>query len=102
MRDCAPSSDESEGHQHLDVSRYENSFYLLWVLERLLPGGGGAGGGGAGAIGGGAGAGLGGQLGQLERRALQLSDEFPLFALYAWRVTTCPSPTVTAQTPDPR
>ncbi|KAJ8275026.1 hypothetical protein COCON_G00096510 [Conger conger] len=75
---------EVVGQRQLDAGRYENSFYLLWVLERLLPDGEGAGG-----------AGQNPQLGQLERHALQLSEEFPLFGIYAWRVAARPRPAQT-------
>ncbi|XP_058879525.1 meiosis-specific protein MEI4 isoform X2 [Acipenser ruthenus] len=64
---------------HFDVSSYENTFYLFWILEQLLQS----------------------QKKEdrsdqhceqmesqqkLERTALFLSEEFPLFSIYMWRI----------------
>ncbi|MBN3282376.1 MEI4 protein, partial [Polyodon spathula] len=64
---------------HFDVSSYENTFYLFWILEQLLQS----------------------QKKEyrseqhceqrelqqkLERTALLLSEEFPLFSIYMWRI----------------
>ncbi|MGH0119498.1 UNVERIFIED_CONTAM: hypothetical protein FKN15_007699 [Acipenser sinensis] len=64
---------------HFDVSSYENTFYLFWILEQLLQS----------------------QKKEdrseqrceqresqqkLERMALFLSEEFPLFSIYMWRI----------------
>ncbi|KAJ8356083.1 hypothetical protein SKAU_G00188770 [Synaphobranchus kaupii] len=76
-----------EEHRQFDAGKYENSFYLLRVLEQLLPGADGEGG-----------AGRSRQLRRLERRALQLSEEFPLIAIYAWRVAARPSTGDTVET----
>ncbi|XP_060770015.1 meiosis-specific protein MEI4 [Neoarius graeffei] len=66
---------EGQQPQQVDWARYENSFYLFWTLEQLIQ----------------ARSGRGGtenlQLqAQLEKLILPLSDEFPLFALYMWRI----------------
>ncbi|KAI7800078.1 meiosis-specific protein MEI4-like, partial [Triplophysa rosa] len=62
---CQSSSD----HQ-MDWIRYENSFYVFWLLEQLS-----------------ADAGVEQELiSQLEAGAFSLSDEFPLFSLYMWRI----------------
>ncbi|KAL4649025.1 meiosis-specific protein MEI4-like [Arapaima gigas] len=79
---------ESEGLQQFDVSRYENILYIFWILEQLLreksvtgcntqccslqsrPE-------------------LSDELSRLEANMLQLSDEFPLFAIYSWRISVC-------------
>uniref|UniRef100_A0AAY4CNY5 Uncharacterized protein n=1 Tax=Denticeps clupeoides TaxID=299321 RepID=A0AAY4CNY5_9TELE len=69
------------------VERYENSFYVYWVLEQLLKDGP--------------------RYehreaqGQLERQVIRLSDEFPLFALYMWRIGGLLNPTVLTETLDP-
>ena len=69
------------------MALYENSFYLFWILEQLLQGGP--------VPGGAQGTKGSSQLwtpeqktvwGHLENRVLLLSDEFPLFALYLWRL----------------
>ncbi|XP_035276930.1 meiosis-specific protein MEI4 [Anguilla anguilla] len=85
--------DEGEGRRRFDVGKYENSFYLLRVLEQLLPGEGGVGGGAGGE-------GRSQQLGQLESHALRLSEEFPLFAIHAWRAAARPSPAHAVETVD--
>ncbi|CAB1340386.1 unnamed protein product [Coregonus sp. 'balchen'] len=77
--------ESSNGPGQFDMSLYENSFYLFWLLEQLLqvrqgpPGATG----GTGhhwspeqkAL-----------LGRLEHSVLLLSDDFPLYALYMWRI----------------
>uniref|UniRef100_A0A8C7LKK7 Meiosis-specific, MEI4 homolog (S. cerevisiae) n=1 Tax=Oncorhynchus mykiss TaxID=8022 RepID=A0A8C7LKK7_ONCMY len=58
--------ESSEGSGQFDISLYENSFYLFWLLEQLLQ-----------------------QrilLGRLEHSVLLLSDDFPLYSLYMWRI----------------
>ncbi|TSL47582.1 Unconventional myosin-VI [Bagarius yarrelli] len=65
----------TEGQQppQVDWVRYENSFYLFWVLEHLIRTTGSEN--------------HHHQLqAQLEKHILPLSDEFPLFALYMWRI----------------
>ncbi|XP_063079260.1 meiosis-specific protein MEI4 [Engraulis encrasicolus] len=59
-----------------EVERYENSFYLFWVLEQLLRANGSA-----------AAAEVGeGTRDLLERQVARLADEYPLFSLYLWRI----------------
>ncbi|XP_028809263.1 meiosis-specific protein MEI4 [Denticeps clupeoides] len=76
-----------EGTGTFEVERYENSFYVYWVLEQLLKDGP--------------------RYehreaqGQLERQVIRLSDEFPLFALYMWRIGGLLNPTVLTETLDP-
>uniref|UniRef100_A0AAY4CRC1 Meiosis-specific protein MEI4 n=1 Tax=Denticeps clupeoides TaxID=299321 RepID=A0AAY4CRC1_9TELE len=77
-----------EGTGTFEVERYENSFYVYWVLEQLLKDGP--------------------RYehreaqGQLERQVIRLSDEFPLFALYMWRIGGLLNPTVLTETLDPK
>ncbi|KAJ8270820.1 hypothetical protein GJAV_G00119650 [Gymnothorax javanicus] len=66
---------EGEGSKQFNIGKYENSFYLLWVLEQLSVGDAGM-----------SREGRSHELQLLESLALRLSGEFPLFALYAWRV----------------
>ncbi|XP_018599064.2 meiosis-specific protein MEI4 [Scleropages formosus] len=79
---------ESEALERFDVAQYENMMYLFWILEQLLreesvpdcsaqrrlpesrPS-------------------LSAELSRLEANVLLLSDEFPLFAIYAWRIGVC-------------
>ncbi|KAI4899630.1 hypothetical protein NFI96_014632 [Prochilodus magdalenae] len=82
---CQSSSPEQQ-HQ-VDWSRYENSVYLFWLLEKLPPMAHGR-----------AGTEHRDLQAQLESYILPLSDEFPLFALYMWRIRALSSPTVSAGT----
>ncbi|KAI5608470.1 meiosis-specific protein MEI4, partial [Silurus asotus] len=72
---------EGQQPKQVDWVRYENSFYLFWTLEQLIQTGSGR-----------AGTELHHQhqnshlQTQLEKHVLPLSDEFPLFALYMWRI----------------
>ncbi|XP_062407516.1 meiosis-specific protein MEI4 [Sardina pilchardus] len=66
----------------LEVGRYENSFYLLWVLEQLLREAGASE--------------LRQAQPQLERQVLRLADEYPLFSLYLWRIGALLKPEVSA------
>ncbi|KAG9282449.1 meiosis-specific protein MEI4 [Astyanax mexicanus] len=84
---CQGSSDGQQ-QQQVHWSRYENSIYLFRLLEQLAvvrPG-------------------RGAETehrdlqAQLERYVLPLSDEFPLFALYLWRIGALFNPTSTAGT----
>ncbi|XP_052391998.1 meiosis-specific protein MEI4 [Carassius gibelio] len=69
--DACEKSKEEQQHQ-LEWIRYENSFYMFWLLEHLA------------------------QdndynvnkelVIQLETKAFPLADEFPLFSLYMWRI----------------
>ncbi|XP_071766411.2 meiosis-specific protein MEI4 [Centroberyx gerrardi] len=92
---------ESSGPEEFAVNQYENSVYLFWILEELLqksevPGREEMGSGVTShhhtaeqkAL-----------LGQLEHHVLLLSDEFPLFALYMWRLGGLLSCSDTAQDP---
>ncbi|KAL0967296.1 hypothetical protein UPYG_G00250420 [Umbra pygmaea] len=88
----ACQGERAEGHNQLDVSRYENSFYLFWLLEQLLQAEQGP-------------PGAPGRTGldwrtdlralqsSLERSILVLSDDFPLFVLYMWRIGALLMPT---------
>uniref|UniRef100_A0A8C1KZD5 Meiosis-specific, MEI4 homolog (S. cerevisiae) n=1 Tax=Cyprinus carpio TaxID=7962 RepID=A0A8C1KZD5_CYPCA len=67
---CERSREEQ--HHQLDWIRYENSFYVFWLLEYLAQ-----------------------DIDynvnkelviQLETKAFPLADEFPLFSLYMWRI----------------
>ncbi|XP_041951306.1 meiosis-specific protein MEI4 isoform X2 [Alosa sapidissima] len=64
----------------LEVGRYENSFYLLWVLEQVLRDAGAPE--------------LREAQAQLERQVLRLADEYPLFSLYLWRIGALLKPEV--------
>ncbi|KAG5277445.1 hypothetical protein AALO_G00117680 [Alosa alosa] len=64
----------------LEVGRYENSFYLLWVLEQVLRDAGAPD--------------LREAQAQLERQVLRLADEYPLFSLYLWRIGALLKPEV--------
>uniref|UniRef100_A0A4W5MTC1 Meiosis-specific, MEI4 homolog (S. cerevisiae) n=1 Tax=Hucho hucho TaxID=62062 RepID=A0A4W5MTC1_9TELE len=89
--------ESSEGPGQFDVSLYENSFYLFWLLEQLLQVGQGPPGatGGTGhhwspeqrAL-----------LGRLEHSVLLLSDDFPLYSLYMWRIGALLAPSDTNNT----
>ncbi|XP_031437934.1 meiosis-specific protein MEI4 isoform X2 [Clupea harengus] len=71
----------------LEVERYENSFYLFWVLEQVLRDGGASE--------------LSEAQGQLERQVVRLADEYPLFSLYLWRIGALLKPDVsTAVSPN--
>uniref|UniRef100_A0A8C9QLN4 Meiosis-specific, MEI4 homolog (S. cerevisiae) n=1 Tax=Scleropages formosus TaxID=113540 RepID=A0A8C9QLN4_SCLFO len=85
---CLPTLCFSEALERFDVAQYENMMYLFWILEQLLreesvpdcsaqrrlpesrPS-------------------LSAELSRLEANVLLLSDEFPLFAIYAWRIGVC-------------
>lgn len=76
--------------EQLAAGQYENSFYLFWILEQLLQGPSREGRSGVTshhwtpeqrAF-----------LGHLEHSVLLLSDEFPLFAIYMWRIGALLSP----------
>uniref|UniRef100_A0AAY5E9J1 Meiosis-specific protein MEI4 n=1 Tax=Electrophorus electricus TaxID=8005 RepID=A0AAY5E9J1_ELEEL len=69
------------GQQPVDWARYENSFYLFWLLEHLSQAGRWK-----------CGAENQDLLAQLESQVLPLSEEFPLLALYMWRVTALLDP----------
>lgn len=56
----------------LEVGPYENSFYLLWVLEQVLREAGASE--------------IQEAQRQLERHVVRLADEYPLFSLYLWRI----------------
>nr|XP_046228883.1 meiosis-specific protein MEI4 isoform X2 [Scatophagus argus] len=70
---------ESSGLDKFPVDQYQNSCYLFWVLEKLLQSSevpckvkvGSE---------------LSGFLNHLEQRVFLLSDEFPLFSIYMWRI----------------
>ncbi|KAL6485725.1 hypothetical protein MHYP_G00051170 [Metynnis hypsauchen] len=83
---CQSSSDGQQ-QQEVDWSRYENSFYLFWLLEKLPPTGQSK-----------AGTEHRDLQAQLESFVLPLSDEYPLFALYMWRIRALLNPTDTAGT----
>ncbi|KAJ8008906.1 hypothetical protein DPEC_G00083290 [Dallia pectoralis] len=92
--------ESSEEPSRFDVSQYENSFYLFRLLERLLQAGQGSPG-----VRGGTSQPWIPELGALqdsmEQSLIRLSDDFPLFVLYMWRVwplLTPPSDTNTANT----
>uniref|UniRef100_A0A4W4FK34 Meiosis-specific protein MEI4 n=1 Tax=Electrophorus electricus TaxID=8005 RepID=A0A4W4FK34_ELEEL len=70
-----------ERQQPVDWARYENSFYLFWLLEHLSQAGRWK-----------CGAENQDLLAQLESQVLPLSEEFPLLALYMWRVTALLDP----------
>uniref|UniRef100_A0A8C7N5H3 Meiosis-specific, MEI4 homolog (S. cerevisiae) n=1 Tax=Oncorhynchus kisutch TaxID=8019 RepID=A0A8C7N5H3_ONCKI len=63
---CVFQGESSEGPGQFDISLYENSFYLFWLLEQLLQ--------------------QRALLGRLEHSVLLLSDDFPLYSLYMWRI----------------
>ncbi|KAJ3606693.1 hypothetical protein NHX12_026212 [Muraenolepis orangiensis] len=76
---CQAHTEHTEQPEDDVLRRYENSFYLFWVLEKLLVVGGGS-----------AGPGCTQEhqafLGLLGHGVLLLSEEFPLLSLYMWRV----------------
>ncbi|KAF4092155.1 hypothetical protein AMELA_G00017650 [Ameiurus melas] len=78
---------EGQQPQQVDWVRYENSFYLFWTLEQLIQARSGR---------------VGNELhhlqAQLEKDVLPLSDEFPLFALYMWRIEGLLKPACTRGT----
>ncbi|XP_053501624.1 meiosis-specific protein MEI4 isoform X3 [Ictalurus furcatus] len=78
---------EGQQPQQVDWVRYENSFYLFWTLEQLIQ-----------ARSGQAGNELHHLQAQLEKDVLPLSDEFPLFALYMWRIEGLLKPACTRGT----
>ncbi|XP_026881853.2 meiosis-specific protein MEI4 [Electrophorus electricus] len=80
LRDTCQGSSEG-GQQPVDWARYENSFYLFWLLEHLSQAGRWK-----------CGAENQDLLAQLESQVLPLSEEFPLLALYMWRVTALLDP----------
>ncbi|KAG7331702.1 hypothetical protein KOW79_005671 [Hemibagrus wyckioides] len=67
---------EGQQPQQVDWVRYENSFYLFWILEQLIQARSFSTGSEHHQH----------QVSQLEKHVLPLSDEFPLFALYMWRI----------------
>uniref|UniRef100_A0AAY5KRU5 Meiosis-specific protein MEI4 n=1 Tax=Esox lucius TaxID=8010 RepID=A0AAY5KRU5_ESOLU len=84
--------ESSEGPGQFDVTLYENSFYLFRLLEQLLqasqrPSG----------LTGGTSQRWSPDLGALQRsqehRLLRLSEDFPLFVLYMWRIRPLLTPT---------
>ncbi|KAM4632858.1 meiosis-specific protein MEI4 [Polymixia lowei] len=80
---------ETAGPERFTVHRYENSFYLFWILEQLLqrsevPG--------REQMGSGVTPEQKAFQGLLGHHVLLLSDEFPLFALYMWRIGALLSP----------
>lgn len=78
---------EGQQPQQVDWVRYENSFYLFWTLEQLIQ-----------ARSGQARNELHHLQAQLEKDVLPLSDEFPLFALYMWRIEGLLKPACTRGT----
>ncbi|XP_026774279.3 meiosis-specific protein MEI4 [Pangasianodon hypophthalmus] len=78
---------EGQQPQQVDWVRYENSFYLFWTLEQLIQAGSGR-----------AGTDHHHLQAQLEKHVLPLSDEFPLFALYMWRIEGLLKPACTRGT----
>ncbi|XP_066533664.1 meiosis-specific protein MEI4 isoform X2 [Hoplias malabaricus] len=79
---CQTSSEGQQQQQQLDWFRYHNSFYLFWLLEHLIQMGPPR-----------ASAELRDLQAQLDRSILPLSDEFPLFTLYMWRIGGLLNPT---------
>ncbi|XP_072512694.1 meiosis-specific protein MEI4 [Salminus brasiliensis] len=84
---CQSSSHGQQQQQQVDWSMYENSVYLFWLLEQLTVVGQGR-----------AGTEHRDLQAQLERYVLPLSEEFPLFALYLWRIRALLNPMSTAGT----
>ncbi|XP_027032899.2 meiosis-specific protein MEI4 isoform X2 [Tachysurus fulvidraco] len=80
---------EGQQPQQVDWVRYDNSFYLFWILEQLLQ---------ARSCSTGSEHHHHLQLSQLEKHILPLSDEFPLFALYMWRIEGLLKPACTRGT----
>ncbi|KAM9495189.1 meiosis-specific protein MEI4 [Clarias gariepinus] len=78
---------EGQQPQHIDWVRYENSFYLFWTLEQLIRTRSGTSGTEQHHL-----------QAQLEKHILPLSDEFPLFALYMWRIQGLLKPACTQRT----
>ncbi|XP_017340587.1 meiosis-specific protein MEI4 isoform X1 [Ictalurus punctatus] len=78
---------EGQQPQQVDWVRYENSFYLFWTLEQLIQ-----------ARSCQARNELHHLQAQLEKDVLPLSDEFPLFALYMWRIEGLLKPACTRGT----
>ncbi|KAF7694382.1 meiosis-specific protein MEI4 [Silurus meridionalis] len=84
---------EGQQPKQVDWVRYENSFYLFWTLEQLIQTRSER-----------AGTELHHQHQnshlqiQLEKHVLPLSDEFPLFALYMWRIEGLLKPACTRET----
>nr|XP_046228884.1 meiosis-specific protein MEI4 isoform X3 [Scatophagus argus] len=78
-RNQLSTGQESSGLDKFPVDQYQNSCYLFWVLEKLLQSSevpckvkvGSE---------------LSGFLNHLEQRVFLLSDEFPLFSIYMWRI----------------
>ncbi|XP_076872475.1 meiosis-specific protein MEI4 [Brachyhypopomus gauderio] len=80
LRDACQGETEGE-QQPVDWVRYENSFYVFWLLERLLEAGQWRGGPEHRDL-----------RAHLESQVLPMSDEFPLLALYMWRVSALLDP----------
>ncbi|XP_030627987.1 meiosis-specific protein MEI4 [Chanos chanos] len=81
------SKETGQEWYQFEWTRYENSFYLFWIVEQLVQN---------------AKKGdilkYGDLVDQLELQVLPLSDEFPLFALYLWRIGHLLRPGDTADT----
>lgn len=66
----------------LEVGNYENSFYLLWVLEQVLRVADASE--------------IQDAQRQLDGQVVRLADEYPLFSLYLWRIGALLKPDVSS------